>query len=69
MCTPILDGIVDFWNPENSPIFFFCDNLMSEPITAESLKEKGNETFKKRDYETAIDFYSKSIAIEPSAAW
>ncbi len=42
---------------------------MSEPITAESLKEKGNETFKKRDYETAIDFYSKSIAIEPSAAW
>ena len=62
-------GIIDCWNPENSPIFLFADNLMSEPRTADNLKEKGNEAFKKRDYETAIDFYTQSIALEPSAAW
>lgn len=42
---------------------------MSEAVTAESLKERGNEAFKKRDYATAVDFYSRSLSIEPSAAW
>ena len=42
---------------------------MSTQSRATSLREAGNERFKKRDYEGAIDFYSQSLKVEETAAW
>ena len=41
---------------------------MSNNSSAESLREKGNEFYKKKDYDHAIDCYSQSIAIQGTAA-
>ena len=41
---------------------------MSNNNSAESLREKGNEFYKKKDYDHAIDCYSQSIAIQGTAA-
>lgn len=40
---------------------------MSNNSSAETLREKGNEYYKKRDYDNAIDFYSQSIAVQGTA--
>lgn len=42
---------------------------MSEVITADSLKEKGNEAYKKGQYETSIHYYTESLKKQESAAW
>lgn len=42
---------------------------MSEIGTADSLKEKGNEAYKKGRYDTAIHFYTESLQKQESAAW
>ena len=42
---------------------------MEEKETSESLRIKGNEYYRKRDYENAIDYYTKSLDIEKTAAW
>lgn len=41
---------------------------MSQTKLAESLKEKGNEHFRLKHYEEAINLYSQSIDIEGTAA-
>mmetsp|Transcript_19134 Transcript_19134/g.40255 ORF Transcript_19134/g.40255 Transcript_19134/m.40255 type:complete len:163 (+) Transcript_19134:196-684(+) len=38
---------------------------MSEKKTAEEYKALGNEAFSKKDFKTAIEFYSKAILQEP----
>ena len=42
---------------------------MSNKSRATSLREAGNERFKKHDYEGAVDFYSQSLKVEETAAW
>lgn len=42
---------------------------MSQNSSAESLKEQGNEFYKKKDYEKAVSFYSQSIEVQETAAW
>ena len=42
---------------------------MSDQLSAESLKDKGNEAYKKRDYEKAIEWYTQSLHVQPTAAW
>ena len=58
---------------QNSTAFAtpFCRSRqrMSTQSRATSLREAGNERFKKRDYEGAIDFYSQSLKVEETAAW
>ncbi|CBK19837.2 uncharacterized protein [Blastocystis hominis] len=41
---------------------------MAENETSDSLRVKGNEYYRKKDYENAIDFYTKSLNIEKTAA-
>jgi stress-induced-phosphoprotein 1 len=40
-------------------------NLTSQQAQAEAEKEKGNEAYKKKDFETAINHYNKAIEIDP----
>lgn len=42
---------------------------MEQNETSESLRVKGNEYYRKREYENAIDYYTKSLNIEKTAAW
>ena len=42
---------------------------MNDNSSAESLKEKGNEYYKKRDYERAVSLYSQSLQKQETAAW
>lgn len=57
-------------------LLHFCCNFilifvltMAENETSDSLRVKGNEYYRKKDYENAIDFYTKSLNIEKTAAW
>ena len=42
---------------------------MSIQQTATALREAGNECYKKRDYEGAIERYTESLKKEETAAW
>lgn len=51
----------------NSVLIFVL--TMAEIETSDSLRAKGNEYYRKKDYENAIDYYTKSLNIEKTAAW
>lgn len=51
----------------NSILIFVL--TMAEIETSDSLRAKGNEYYRKKDYENAIDYYTKSLNIEKTAAW
>ena len=42
---------------------------MNDQLSAELLKDKGNEAYKKRDFEKAIEWYTQSLNVQPTAAW
>ena len=42
---------------------------MEEKETADSLKNKGNDYYYKKDYDNAIDCYSRSLDLLKTAAW
>ena len=51
----------------NSILIFVL--TMAETETSDSLRAKGNEYYRKKDYENAIGYYTKSLNIEKTAAW